>query len=250
MHTLRVARALAAVDVRSVRRDPLLRWIIVLPLLVALPVRWVLPLVTRKIGALIGVDLLPYYPLAMGYAMLLLTPALAGMVIGFLLLDQRDDRTLTALQVTPLSLSGYLAYRLAAPMLVSFGTTLIVLPVAGLMEMDLVTLSAISLAAAPLAPLVALALASFAANKVQGFALMKISGLFLIAPLAAYFAPPRWEWAFAAIPTYWPAKLLWTISADGANPPLYLLLGFAYQTLLLWLLLRRFQRVIHRSATS
>jgi fluoroquinolone transport system permease protein len=32
---------------------------------------------------------------------LLMTPMLAGIVVGFLLLDQRDDQTLTALQVTP-----------------------------------------------------------------------------------------------------------------------------------------------------
>jgi fluoroquinolone transport system permease protein len=38
-------------------------------------------------------------------------PALVGMVIGFLLLDQRDDQTLAALQVTPLTLNGYLIYR-------------------------------------------------------------------------------------------------------------------------------------------
>jgi hypothetical protein len=49
------------------------------------------------------------------------------------------------------------------------------------------------------------------------------------------------------VPTYWPAKLLWTISADGANVWLYLLLRLAYQMLLLWLLLRRFQVVMHRA---
>ena len=249
MHTLRVVRTLGAIDVRNVRRDPLLRWIVVLPLLIALPVRWGLPLIVQRISGLVGVDLLAYYPLAMSYALLLLAPVLAGMVIGFLLLDQRDDRTLSALQVTPLPLNGYLTYRLAAPMLVSMGTTVIVLPVAGLVEVDVRILMAISLAAAPMAPLVAVALASFAANKVQGFALVKMSGLFLIAPLGAYFAPPRWEWAFAVVPTYWPAKVLWTISAEGANAWLYLLLGLAYQMLLLWLLLRRFQVVMHRSIT-
>lgn len=247
MHTLRVAKALGAIDLRSVRRDPLLRWIVVLPLLVALPVRWGLPSVVRRIGGLMEMDLLAYYPLAMSYALLLLAPALAGMVIGFLLLDQRDDRTLTALQVTPLLLKSYLTYRLVAPMLVSFATTLIVLPVAGVVQEDLVTLVAMSLAAAPMAPLVALALATFAANKVQGFALMKISGLFLIAPLVAYFAPFRWEWVFAFVPTYWPAKVLWAISTEGVDPWSNLLVGLAYQALLLWLLLRRFEVVMHRS---
>lgn len=38
-----------------------------------------------------------------------------GVVTGFLLLDERDDRTLTALQVTPLPLRAYIFYRVTVP---------------------------------------------------------------------------------------------------------------------------------------
>ena len=59
-----------------------------------------------------GAALYAPYPLA---ALLLITPVLYGMVIGFLLLDQRDDQTLVALQVTPREPSS-LATDLVKPM--------------------------------------------------------------------------------------------------------------------------------------
>ncbi|MEP7274447.1 MAG: hypothetical protein ABI882_23350, partial [Acidobacteriota bacterium] len=101
-----------------------------------------------------------------------------------------------------------------------------------------------ALATAPFAPLVALALAVLAQNKVQGFALVKASGVFQIAPLVAYFASAKWQPIFALFPTYWPAKLLWTLQAGGGNAWLYLAAGLAYQLILLIILLRRFNRLI------
>ena len=40
---------------------------------------------------------------------LMTAPGIVGMVVGFLLLDERDERTLSALRVTPLSMRRYLA---------------------------------------------------------------------------------------------------------------------------------------------
>jgi fluoroquinolone transport system permease protein len=59
-----------------------------------------------------------------------------GAIIGFLVLDQRDDHTITALQVTPLTLSGYLGYRVAVPTLLGVLVTLFIIPVSGLVQMS------------------------------------------------------------------------------------------------------------------
>lgn len=245
MQTLRVLRALGPIDARSVQRDPLLRWTIVLPLLLALAARWFFPLMVARLGALFGADMLPYYPPMMGVALLLLPPLLVGMVVGFLLLDQRDDQTLVALQVTPLPLAGYLAYRIAVPLLLSMLVSAAVLPLAGMARMGPLPLLAVALTAAPLAPIAALFLASFAGNKVQGFALTKVSGILLIPPLAAYFVESGWQHAFGLLPTYWPARLYWGAQAGESDLWFYLGAGLLYQGVLLALLLRRFERVVH-----
>ena len=175
-----------------------------------------------------------------------LMPILAGMVVGFLLLDQKDDGTLAALRVTPLTLGGYLAYRIAMPMLVSVPMTLAVFPIAGLVRVGVGPLLLMALGAAPLAPLFALVLATFAGNKVEGFALTKASGVVLFPPVLAYFVPEPWQWAFGIIPTYWPVKASWVWWDRGWASAALLATGVVYQAFLLRLLLRRFRRVMDR----
>ncbi|MCG8349789.1 MAG: hypothetical protein MI924_18650 [Chloroflexales bacterium] len=246
MSMLKAFKALGPIDVRSVSRDSLLRWMAILPLVIALAARLAIPPALFNLEELLSFELMTYYPAFMGYVLLTIAPNLCGMVIGFLLLDQRDDHTLTALQVTPLPMNSYLVYRLGMPMLISLLVTLLAFPIAGLSENGLLTLLAASIAAAPLAPMMALILGAFAANKVQGFALTKASGVFFIAPVIAYFAPGNWQWAFGVVPTFWPAKLFWMLQAGESGGWIVFLIGLIYQALLLALLLRRFNTVTHR----
>jgi fluoroquinolone transport system permease protein len=251
MNRLYVLKGLGPIDARSIGRDALLRWVILLPLLIALLARWFLPLLLQQVESIVAVDLRPYYPPLMAYILLLLVPNLVGFVTGFLLLDQRDDRTLYALQVTPLSLNGYLIYRLTMPVILSFLLTLIVLPLSGLVPLNMPLLLIAAISAAPMAPIFALALAALSQNKVQGFALMKMSGIVLLPPLAAYFIRSDWQLLLGLVPTYWPAKILWAAQdwlAGGSAAPLwfYFLAGLAFQLLFLLLLARRFNHIMHR----
>lgn len=240
-----VIRALGPIDVKSVHRDTMLRWVVAYPVAIALVVRWGVPAVAAWLQDRHGFDLVPYYALIMSFV-LLSVPMITGVVIGFLLLDQRDDRTLSALQVTPLTLNGYLAYRITIPMLLSVLMTVVLVPLASLVEMGFVPLLLAALAAAPQAALYAVFLATFAANKVQGFALMKAVGVLAWPPVFAYFVPPPLQWVFGVVPQYWPAKLFWMLEAGEAHAGLYLLLGLAYQILWLALLVRRLNTVLRR----
>jgi fluoroquinolone transport system permease protein len=230
-----------------VARDPLLRWVLVLPLLVALAARLVLPGFLARAGGQLGRDLSADYAPLVGVALLVFAPALVGMVVGFLLLDQRDDRTLTALRVTPLPLPSYLAYRLAVPVVLSTALTLVTFPVAAIAAPRAAAPLA-ALGAAPLAPLLALTLGAFAGNKVQGFALLKGLGVVLPAPLLVYFVHAPWTALLAAVPTYWPARLYWALLDADLGAWRFLAAGLLYQSVLLLLLLRRLDRVLRREA--
>ncbi len=102
MSILTVLQTLAPIDAKNIRRDDLLRWIIVAPVAMALAIRWLIPLLLGRLAEILRIDLMAYYDSFSSFMLILLVPYLAGMVIGFLLLDQRDDGTLVALQVTPL----------------------------------------------------------------------------------------------------------------------------------------------------
>jgi fluoroquinolone transport system permease protein len=247
VNAVQVVRALGPIDALSVRRDALLRWVLALPILVALAARWVLPGFLDRASESLGQDLAPYYAPLVGVELLLFAPALAGMVVGFLLLDQRDDQTLVALRVTPLPLTWYAAYRLAAPVALSVALTLITFPLAGIGALGAAVLP-LAVAAAPLAPIMALALGAFAENKVQGFALVKGLGIVLPAPLIAYFINAPWTAVLAVVPTYWPARFYWALLAGDANAAWFLAGGVVYQGALLVLLLRRFGVATGRAA--
>lgn len=213
MQTLRTMRALWAFDRGSVLGDPLLRGLALVPLMAALAIRGLLPLVAGRVGALAGVELGWIVQPLSAYAAVGIAPLIAGAVAGFLLLDQRDDRTLLALRVTPMPLGAYLAYRLAAPTLVAWLATLAALAIGGGFGLGLAAVLLAALAAAPLAPVAALALAAFARNKVQGAALMKAASIFVIAPLAGLFLPTSWGALLAALPTTWVAWAVWELQA-------------------------------------
>jgi len=240
-----VIHSLGPIDAKSVMRDNLLRWMIITPIALALSARWGVPFLTAWLSERFGFDLTPYYTLLTSF-LVLTVPSLVGAVVGFLLLDQRDDRTLTALQVTPLTVEGYLLYRTAIPLVLSVAMTTVMIALSGLVTMGLLPALLASLQAAPVAPLYALFVAAFAANKVQGFALLKAAGGLAWPPLLAYFVSSHWQLAFGIDPLYWPVKVFWMLEAGDAGVWLYYLGGLAYQAGLIVLLLRRFKDVISR----
>lgn len=246
MNAIHLFQTLGLFEWKQIRRDPMLRWMLLMPLVLALATRGVIPVVFERIAAALPFPLMPYYPAIMGFALSYIGPSMVGYVIGFLLLDQRDEGTLTALLVTPLSLARYLAYRLVWPMLGSVIVTIIIMPLSGLVRLNGVELVLVGVSAAANAPLFALTLATFASNKVQGMALMKMSSVVTFPPLVTFFLPQTWQWPFILFPTFWQARFFWGVSNDAGISVLFPLASIAYQMLLLLVLFRLFYRRIHQ----
>jgi fluoroquinolone transport system permease protein len=246
MSILNIIRALGPIDVRNIRRDSLLSWMTLMPFFLVAMLRFVIPLMRGRLITRTSFDIEPYYILLVSYGLVIGVPAIFGMVIGFILLDERDDDTLTALQVSPLSLNSYLVYRIVLPMLLSVALILVSYPLAGIGTLSTVELLISSLMSAPMAPIFALFLASVAKNKVQGFAIMKGSGGFFILPVAAYFFSSAWTLLLGFIPTYWPLKVYWMLDAKEPGVWGYVIAGFLVQGMMLYGLLRRFNTIMHQ----
>jgi fluoroquinolone transport system permease protein len=241
------ARALGGLlgsDARSLVRDPLLGWVVLLPIGLALLLRALIPAIQAALLARAGVDLAPYHALIMsGY--LMTAPGVVGMVIGFLLLDERDARTLDALRVTPLATEWYLAYRTALPLILGTATTLMGYPLTGLAPLPPEELLAIAGLAGLSAPSLTLVLATVAPNKVAGLALVKVINAVNLLPLLAFFVPLPWQLFAGALPTYWPMRALWSASS-GQSYGAVLAAGAFVNLLCLALLARLFARRVVR----
>jgi fluoroquinolone transport system permease protein len=239
-----VFRTLVYADSRMLWRDPLLGWILALPIGLALLLRPLIPRVQQALLEGASFDLGPYYPLVMG-GFLMTAPGMVGMVIGFLFLDERDARTLTALRTTPLSMREYLAYRVAVPLLLGTASTLIGYPLTGLTPLPLTSLLPIVVVASLSAPLLALILALAAPNKVAGFAVVKVLNAVNLLPVVAYFVPRPVQYVVGVFPTYWPMRALWSAAVGEAFGG-YLVLGGVASVVALLLAVRLFDRLLLR----
>ncbi len=183
MNVFNIVNSLAPIDLRNIRRDNSLKWMIFIPILMALFLRWGVPPISDRLMEEYGFFLTPYYPVFIAYFFVINCPLVFAVLTGLLLLDEKDDNTLTALQVTPLSLNRYIAYRVAIPVLLTIMLMFIIFPIANIVRFDPVVILWTAIVAAPIAPMVALFIATYAQNKVQGFALLKLSGIVLLAPI-------------------------------------------------------------------
>jgi len=168
---------------------------------------------------------------------LVLPALLIGWVTGFLMLEDRDDGALLALDVSPPGKAGFLAYRLTVTAVIAAVVTLLavplVIPDAG---GGIAVLMALFIAAD--AVIAALLLPVAARNKVEGMALTKLINIASLAPLAA-FAPAPLRYAAGIVPPFWVGELLLPPNAAGVGLPVAALLGVAVHFVAIVLLFRR-----------
>ena len=231
---------LAHADARLVWRDPLLKWMLLLPIGLALLLRVLIPKAHDALLVTAGLETAPFYPLVMG-GYLMTATGIVGMVVGFLLLDERDAHTLTALRVTPLSMRRYLVYRVTEPLLMATASTLLGYPMIGITPLPFSALLAIALVGALAAPLLALVLATAAPNKVAGLAVVKVLNGVNLLPVAAFFVPTPLQYMAGVIPTYWPMRAFWSAAA-GENYLADLVIGAVTGALALVLAAFMFER--------
>ena len=231
--TARSILAFGLNDSRLILRDSFLRMMAAMIVLIALGLRFGLPPLT---GYLEGLGLLPgalgteparhYFPLALAYFSLFDGPLLVGFIFGFVVLDEKEDRTLDAMAVTPVALVDYMLWRSLLSWALGFGVTLAQMLFVGPALEQTGTDAAALPGVLPLiglcalaglgAPLFMLFLATTASDKVQGFAMAKFIGLGGLLILVGWFLPSPLDWLPGLFPPYLVAKAYW-LSLSGAT---------------------------------
>jgi fluoroquinolone transport system permease protein len=232
----RLATLLAA-DAMNVGRDPMLVSACILSVLPSVGL-WAARDAIDSAGAGAGIGALSLYfvPVA-----LLLPAFLIGWVTGFLLIEDRDDGPLLALDVTPVGKAGFLVYRLAVSGVLAAAIT--VLAIQLLLPPAPLWLKLLLLVTIPAdAALSAVVLLALARNKVEGLALTKLINLAVIVPFAALIPSPL-RFAAGIIPTYWLGELLGLVGAAAVPQLLATILLVATHifagVIAVWLLGRR-----------
>ena len=207
-------------DLRKVLAEPFFWLILLMPFLLGWGLRYLLPSLA---GQFQNFDLRDYYPIVV--ALLILTPPLYyGVVMGLLLLEEKDENVLLAVAVTPITLRNYLFARVAVYTLVSLPLIFVVHELIDVIEIDSTQLALIAIVASLNTPLVVMLMAAFCKNQLEGFVIGKGMSPFLLLPLAMFFVPDYWHILCGILPTYWPIIAYFTAVNEAGSG---LFFGFA-----------------------
>ncbi len=126
-----------------------------------------------------------------------------GTLIGFRLIEEREQRTDLLLQVVPMPRELYFSYVVGGTALVSLGLGGIAAFVFGRPIVDLMGFFALMLAGALVSPLKCLAMVVLAENKIEGMAVGKLLDSAGVVPILAFFVPQEAHLLLAWNPQYW-----------------------------------------------
>ncbi|MHC9291796.1 ABC transporter permease [Mycobacterium sp. LTG2003] len=228
-------------DIRGTYRDPLLVMLVLAPVIWTSGVAFLTPMFTDMLAQRYDFDLVPYYPLILTGFLLLTSIIIPGGLGAFLVLDEVDAGTMTALRVTPVPMSTFFAYRAVTVMVVTTVYVVATLSLSGILAPGLVgVLIPIGMLAGLSAIVTLLAIIAVANNKIQGIAMVRALGMLIAGlPCLPWFIDSAWNLAFGVLPPYWAAKAFWGATDHGTWWP-YLLAGVVYNLAIAWPLFRRF----------
>lgn len=226
-------RSLLVADAKNIVRDPTLAFALILSVTPAIAISLWRSDIDAAAFAAFGLN----DAIHLALPFLLSLPAfLIGWVIGFLLLEDRDEHTLLALDITPVGKGGYMLYRAALAMVLTaivtlIGIILLAPAIAWPMVIILSVLVAIEGACA------AFILPAVARNKVEGLAITKLTNLFAVASMLTLIPSP-WRYLGAIVPTFWFGEALQVSSHQYLPLPLIVTVAFATHLGAAWLLYR------------
>lgn len=239
-------------ELKTILRDPLNLFLLLYPIFMFLLIGWLLPASLSR-GGLTNSDSAYSLTLLIAFVVLIAVGGfVSGALLGFSLLENKDEKTIHSIAVTPISVTGYLIFKTLYTYFFSvIGHLFIIFSLKwwasdyysftfgpytfGFDNLGIGHIIAYSFVSSLLVPAVGMLIASIAKNKIEGFAFMKSGGLiFMIPALVLLDAFSDWkQYILGAAPNFWPTKALLNVMLNITNSNdlpfwAYLLIGSAY----------------------
>lgn len=213
--------AIYKTDLKLLRRDPMLLYSVAMTLVFLLIVRYF----KDRVGI--------YYPL-LALLTLIFISMIFGMIPGFMMADEKEDKTIQALKVIPISSEAFLAYRLTWASIMT-----VVLTGVGpyILDIDLPREGLLALMALFVLEvwIFGLLITVFSESRMQALTVSKVLGWFLFLPplikLIVVWRNLSTDWSkfTAFLPTYWIYRVFEGIPAnDYSDFPIALVVHLAW----------------------
>ncbi|MEN6314723.1 MAG: hypothetical protein ABFD25_10790 [Clostridiaceae bacterium] len=201
-------------------RDQMLLLLCIAPFLVGAALRILVPLVDQLLIKYLSFSISPYY-LISDTLSLIMGAVLIGMMVGLLMLDERDDGICTYYAVTPAGGFAYLISRLVLPFCYSLAANLAVISFAALGGLEYTWMFAPAILSSCSGVMMSMLLVSIASNKVEGLAVSKLTGIILSGIPITWFANSYLRLIGFLLPTYWITDML--IQAEAGRITNYII---------------------------
>lgn len=218
-------------------RDRLLLYsAFLIPLIIIIFTRLVIPWISEHV-----VPLEQMYPLLF-MLIVIMIPLMFGFVLGFLIMDERDENLLTVLRVMPISRNTYLLYRMMFLSILSLIYILLFPVLTGLIDISFIDYLPVALLLMLLTPILGLIANIVATNKVQAFAVFKTLGGVFYIPLFAFFINNEFKYILGIIPNFWTFMALDRLLSTGNQDYMYIGIGCCLHLVLLGVLFYLFNK--------
>jgi|GEM_PF-1487638 fluoroquinolone transport system permease protein len=232
MSFVRKFLAIYKTDLKLLRRDPMLLYSVSMTIILLLIVRYF----KERMGIL--------YPMV-ALLMLIFIPMIFGMIPGFMMADEKENKTIQALQVVPISSEAFLIYRLTWASLVM---AILVMISPKILNIEIPQKGLLILIALFLLEvwIYGLIITVFSESRMQAITVSKVIGWLLLLPpvvkLVVLWRHLSTDWSkfTAFLPTYWAYKIFEGIPFnDYSDFPTALVVHVAWLFLLVLLFKRK-----------
>jgi len=185
-------------DIKIIFRDSMLYIMFFLPVIFILLFRFLVPLVTEYIY-----DGLPDYYWLIVAALTCISASTPSFMIGFILLDERDEHVHVLQKILPLPPDFILKSRIVFMVFSSFIFSVLMLHFNGLITIPIFYNISISVLFSLIPPVLTFLIVSIAKNKIEAATLYKGMSMVLFIPVAAFFIREEWRPLFGIVPFYY-----------------------------------------------
>jgi hypothetical protein len=179
-------------------------------------------------------DLSLYYQYLMA-GILILISGMLGIVIGFMMLDDKDGNIAELMAVTPLGRSGYLVNRLSFSSILCFFYSIIAIYVLNVIDIPFYTILLLSILSGVYSIIIGLLIFSGADDKVKGLTFAKGLNMLGIFAFSDLFALNWFSILSLIFPTYWITRII-----ESPHSILVYLLGISIHVIWLSYLIYRY----------
>ena len=194
-------------DWKQIAREPIMMILFLCPVLISIIFRLLTLFLMPRIFQYFNLRFTPYLPYSLALA-LIFCPMMIGIVMGFMMMEDKDAKIIELMSVTPLAKQGYIANRLVFAVGATILHALLSYMIMGYYIFTLPTLMLTIAILSLLAIAVGLVFFSVATDKIKGLTYAKGLNLIVIFAFADLLKGDFIKTMSLGFPTYWIAQVV------------------------------------------